>query len=81
MNTPKDNSMELKVTVININTAKAHEILDKCGVLRKYSQFIDTVRSYSDGKDPIKKAIEDCKNRGILTEYLKRIRDKRKPVC
>lgn len=72
MRTPKDNSMELKVTVININTDRSHEILDKCTVLREYSQFIDTVRSYSGKKDPIKNAIEDCIDRGILIEYLKR---------
>lgn len=72
MRTPKDNSMELKVTVININTDRSHEILDKCTVLREYSQFIDTVRSYSGKKDPIKNAIKDCIDRGILIEYLKR---------
>lgn len=72
VNRPGDNSMGLKVTVININTDKAHEILDKCVILREYSQFIDTVRAHADGADPIKKAIEDCISRGILAEYLKR---------
>ena len=60
MNEPGENSMELKVTVININTDKAHEILNKCAVLREYSQFIDAVRANADGEDPIKKAIEEC---------------------
>ena len=64
--------MELKVTVININTDKAHEILNKCAVLREYSQFIDAVRANTDGEDPIKKAIEECIDRGILVEYLER---------
>lgn len=72
MTGPGDNSMGLKVTVININTDKAHEILDKCVILREYSQFIDTVRAHADGADPIKRAIEDCISRGILAEYLKR---------
>ena len=69
---PRNNSMELKVTVININTERSHVILDKCSILREYSQFISTVRNYTNEKDPIKRAIEECIDKGILTEYLKR---------
>ena len=64
--------MELKVKVININSDKAHELLRKCGILREYSQFIDTVRNYSGEEDSIKKAINDCIQQGILADYLKR---------
>ena len=64
--------MELKVTVININTDKSHIILDKCSILREYSQFISIARNYTNEKDPIKRAIEECIDKGILTEYLKR---------
>ena len=67
-----ENSAELKVKVININSDKAHKILDKCGILREYSQFIDTVRKYSGEEDSIKKAINACINQGILADYLKR---------
>lgn len=69
---PRNNSMELKVTVININADKSHVILDKCSILREYSQFISTVREHTNEKDPIKRAIEECIDKGILTEYLKR---------
>ena len=69
---PRNNSMELKVTVININTDKAHVILDKCKILRVYSQFINTVRDHTDEEDAIRKAIEECIDKGILAEYLKR---------
>lgn len=69
---PGSNSMELKVTVININADKAHDILNKCKVLKEYSQFIRAVRAYDDEKDPIKKAIEECMGKGILAEYLER---------
>ena len=41
LTTPSSNSMELTVTVININSGKSHEILDKCRVLGEYSLFID----------------------------------------
>ena len=72
MNPAGENSVELKVKVININSDKAHGILDKCGILREYSQFISTVRKYSDEERAIKKAIRECIEKGILADYLKR---------
>ena len=72
MNPVGENSVELKVKVININSDKAHEVLDKCGILKEYSQFISTVRKYSDEESAIKKAIKECIEKGILADYLKR---------
>ena len=72
MNPAGENSVELKVKVININSDKAHEILDKCGILKEYSQFISTVRKYSYEESAIKKAIKECIEKGILADYLKR---------
>ena len=72
MNPAGENSVELKVKVININSDKAHEVLDKCGILKEYSQFISTVRKYSDEEGAIKKAIKECIEKGILADYLKR---------
>lgn len=72
MNAAGENSVELKVKVININSDKAHEILDKCGILKEYSQFISTVRKYSEEEGAIKKAIKECIEKGILADYLKR---------
>ncbi len=69
---PGKNHLQLKVEVININTDKAHEILEKCRVLREYSLFIDAVRKYSGKDGAIKKAIDECIDRGILEDYLKR---------
>ncbi|MGN0466653.1 MAG: hypothetical protein ACI4F9_09950 [Lachnospiraceae bacterium] len=67
-------TMELKVKVFNINSNKAHKILDKCRVLKEYSIFIDKVREYQTkgSKTAIKDAINDCIENGILVEYLKR---------
>ncbi len=72
MNLAGENSVELKVKVININSDKAHGILDKCGILKEYSQFISTVRKYSEEESAIKKAIKECIEKGILADYLKR---------
>lgn len=66
------NPLELTVKVININFQKAHDILDKCEVLKEYSQFVDTVRKYAKEEDSIRKAIYECMEQGILTDYLKR---------
>lgn len=66
------NSVELKVTAININSDKAHQILEKCPVLKEYSLFIDTVRKYGEDEGSLKKAINECIEKGILAEYLKR---------
>lgn len=66
------NSVELTVTAININSDKAHTILEKCPVLKQYSQFIDTVRKYGEEEGALKKAINECIEKGILADYLKR---------
>ncbi len=44
----KDNepSLELKVKVINIRPEEHHEILEKCQVLKEYSQFMEIVQNY-----------------------------------
>ena len=72
INPAGNNSAELKMKVININSDKAHELLKKCDILREYSQFIDTVRAHSGEESAIKKAIRECIDRGILADYLKR---------
>lgn len=59
--------------MININSDKAHDILKKCEILRQYSIFIDTIRKYADSEEgAVKMAINECMEKGILVEYLKR---------
>ena len=67
-------NLELKVKVINIRSEEHHEILEKCQVLKEYSQFMDTVQSYqlSGADEPYKKAIKECIEKGILADYLRR---------
>ena len=69
-----DPMLELKVRVININSAANHEILEKCQVLKEYSLFIDTIRKYQalETEDPYEHAIKECIEKGILAEYLAR---------
>lgn len=65
-------SLELTVRVININSDKRHEILERCKVLREYSLFIETARKYKKEKEPLTKAVKTCIKEGILVEYLTR---------
>ena len=69
-----DPMLELKVRVININSAAHHEILEKCQVLKEYSLFIDTIRKYQTlgTEEPYEHAIKECIEKGILAEYLER---------
>ena len=67
-------SLELKVKVINIRPEEHHEILERCQVLKEYSQFMEIVQNYqiSGEEEPYKKAIKECIERGILADYLMR---------
>ena len=67
-------SLELKVKVINIRPEEHHEILEKCQVLKEYSQFMEVVQNYqiSGEEEPYKKAIKECIEKGILADYLMR---------
>ncbi len=66
--------LDLTVKVINIRSEENHELLEKCQILKEYSQFVETVAKFAfDGKeDSYKRAIEECIQKGILADYLKR---------
>ena len=69
-----DPMLELTVKVININQKENHEILQKCSILREYSEFVELVRKYKETgeKDPYRQAIMECIEKGILKGYLER---------
>lgn len=66
--------LDLSVKVININPGEKHEILEKCQVLKEYGWFIDTINKYlwKEDPEPYKHAIEECIEKNILSDYLKR---------
>ena len=72
--------LELIVHVININLEEQHEILEKCPILKEYSQLMAMIRDNQRQKEknPYKKAIQECISQGILEEYLQR---KESEVC
>lgn len=65
-------SLELVVRVININPDKKHEILEKCPILREYSEFVELTRKYKDDKNQLEEAVKECIDKGILSDYLSR---------
>ena len=69
---PGRNTVELKVTVVNINSGKGHGLLEKCRVLKEYSLFTEEVRSCWNEEEKLKRAISACIEKGILVDYLKR---------
>ena len=66
--------LELVVRVININLEEHHEILEKCPVLKQYSELMAKIRKYQeDGEaEAYTQAIKDCIEQEILKEYLER---------
>lgn len=68
----KEANLELVVRVININPNKHHEILEKCPILREYSEFVEITRKYKNDKKQLEKAIKECQDKGILADYLSR---------
>ncbi len=74
MELDKEISLDLVVKVININPRSrgGSEILDKCNVLREYSEMMEIFKEYIDSgnSSPARETIQRCMKEGILVEYL-----------
>ncbi|MDE7177571.1 MAG: hypothetical protein K2O59_07105 [Lachnospiraceae bacterium] len=66
-------SLELAVTVYNINLGHNHELLDACRLLKEYAQYVEQVRIFAR-KMPFSEAVEEavdyCISNGILADFL-----------
>ena len=74
MTSPAQPSLELVVSMININYNKHSELLCACKPLSEYTLFIETVRRHTklDSENGFKNAITECIQNDILREYLQR---------
>ncbi len=67
--------VELEVKVININLPTGHRLLKKCRPMYEYSWFIQRIKEYLGAgwvrDEAIKQALRDCKEEGILTEFIR----------
>ncbi len=71
---PEEIPLELVVKVYNINVGKGDALLEKCGTLRQYSEFIEIVRKARvEGKEePLTWAVKEAIDRKVLPDYLER---------
>lgn len=71
----KNDNLELKVAMYNLNKIEDLRFLKNCNVLNEYNYFIENVREeYEFSRDltqAISFAIKKCMDSGILVQYLK----------
>ena len=74
MTIPEKQSLELVVSVTNINYNKGSRILHTCKPLKEYTLFVNAVRRHLklDSENGFKNAIKECIQNDILREYLLR---------
>ena len=74
-----DPSLELKVTVLNINPGMNEALKEKCLRLSEYVEFIERVRCrIAEGvlyRDAVHDTVEECIRQGILSDYLLKNRE------
>lgn len=73
-----NHEFEWTATMINLNHGKNEELLSKCSVLSDYMTLINKIRLYKrravNMKDAINRAIDECIEEGVLSEFLKKHR-------
>ena len=71
---PEKPSLELVVSMTNINYNKGSRILHMCKPLKEYTLFIEAVRKHTklDSENGFRNAIKECIQNDILREYLLR---------
>ena len=69
-----ENSLELIVTVYNVNHGRNAELMKRSRTLTEYAAFVAKVKGYKEKSltdtKALDKAIEDCLNANILREFL-----------
>lgn len=73
----KDPSLELKVTMYNINKGKNQLLMNSCKTLRDYAEYTSRVRKYAEEmeiEDAVELAITECMKEGILADFLRKNR-------
>lgn len=69
-----DPQLELKVTVLNINSGNNKPLLQNCSILNEYMQYVNCVRQHLTDNTPITEAVshavDECIQKGILRDFL-----------
>lgn len=71
-----DPELELKVTVLNINSGNNRELMESCRTLREYMQYVNCVRYYMDEQgmklsEAVEHAVNECIEKGIMADFLR----------
>lgn len=74
-----DPQLELKVTMLNINSGNNNKILNKCKTLKEYMLYIELIRKYLATPDntletAVERAVTECIKNNILTDFLQQNR-------
>lgn len=71
-------SLELIVTVLNVNYGRNSSLMEHCHTLRDYAQYVAMVRKYKEElgslDKAVKAAVDRCISDGILSDFLKKNR-------
>ncbi len=68
-----DPSLELKVTVFNINPGMNEELKERCPSLKEYMTYVEKVRNYAEImplEDAVERAVDECIKDNVLREFL-----------
>ncbi len=67
--------VELTVRMLNINRGYNRLLMERCGVLKEYSEFVDITRMYMRERDSAEEALAEavdyCIENGILESFLR----------
>ena len=69
--------LELVVTVLNVNEGHNTELMQQCGILREYAQYVARVRRFAETTSldkAVEQAVSECIREGILADFLSRNR-------
>lgn len=69
----EDPSLQLKVTVLNINPGMNEVLKEKCPSLKEYMFYVAKVRTYAgkmELRDAVEQAVEECIAGNILRDFL-----------
>ena len=66
-------ALELTVIVYNINLGHNQELLETCGLLKEYAQYVEQVRTFAKAMafpEAVERAVDHCIRNGILSDFL-----------
>lgn len=81
-----DPQLELKVTILNINSGNNQQILNQCPTLREYMLYIEHIRRYLNLPDmslesAVEYAVTECIKNNILADFLRQNRSEAISMC